>query len=216
MAKKKNSKPSIFDSQDDGVENFGVEVKPENAVGIFMELGKLPDDWCPYGAGYVPEKSKFIGDEEPYPHKPNQYREWEVINDGDPDLTPIYFTLPSPPKDLSLIDNYGLEPDEQYFRRLEIPKKLKILEKKSMDALYAIERRNRQDTIQGYKIYLKYWELFESEVENLTVEIEWLKNVWWYRKYGYWFYNDGEPTYLPPDYFDFLNFYFIDEAQCYP
>ena len=216
MAKKKNSKPSIFDSQDDGVENFGVEVKPENAVGLFMELGKLPDDWCPYGTGYVPERSKFIGDEEPYPHKPKQYREWEVINDRDPDLTPIYFTLPSPPKDLSLIDNYGLEPDEQYFRRLEIPKKLKILEKKSMDALYAIERRNRQDTIQGYKIYLKYWELFESEVENLTVEIEWLKNVWWYRKYGYWFYNDGEPTYLPPDYFDFLNFYFIDEAQCYP
>ena len=35
-------------------------------------------------------------------------------------------------------------------------------------------------------------------------EIEWLKKVWWCRTYGYWFYNDGEPTFLPPDYFDFL------------
>ena len=214
--KKAEKKKSIFDTVSEELEEETLQLKPEDIVKLFTEEGKLPDDWCPYGMGYMPEKSKFIGDEEPSPIICGEAKKWEVINDGDPDLTPIYFTLPNPPKDLSLIDNYGLDLDEQYFRRLEVPKKLKILEKKSLDFLYEIERRNRQDTIQGYKIYLKFWELFESEIENLEEEVKWLKKIWWCRKYGYWFFNDGEPTFLPPDYFDFLTFYYISEAEIYP
>jgi hypothetical protein len=213
--KKKDTKPSIFDETNDEIEEDKVKVKPETVVKLLAEEGKLPDDWCPYG-NYTPERSKFIGDEPPYPNIKGEAKKWEVINDGDPDLTPIYFSLPSPPKDLNRIDNFGLEKDEQYFRRLEVPKKLRILEKKAMESLYEIEKRNRQDTVQGYKIYLKYWELFEDEIDNLQDEIIWLQNIWWCRKYGYWFYNDGEPTYIPPDYFDFLNFYYISEAECYP
>jgi hypothetical protein len=214
MAKKK--KASIFDTPEEELEIDKAQIKPESVVNLLSEKGKLPDDWCPYGTGYMPEKPKFIGDEEPFPHIQGETKKWEVINDGDPDLTPIYFSLPNPPKDLTLIDNYGLEVDEQYFRRLEVPKKLKILEKKALEELYEIERRNRQDTIQGYKIYLKFWELFDEELENLQDELKWLQKVWWCRKYGYWFYNDGEATFLPPDYFDFLNFYYISEAECYP
>jgi len=213
--KKINKKPSIFDVPDSELDDDGLGLKPESIVGLLTKNGKLPDDWCPYG-NYKPEKSVFIGDEPPFPHIEGQAKKWEVINDGDPDLTPIYFTLPNSPEDLSLIDNYGLNPDEQYFHRLELPKKFKILEKKALDILYEIERGSRQDTVQGYKFYLKFWELFESEVENLQDEIEWLKTIWWCRKYGYWFYNDGEPTFLPPDYFDFLNFYYISEAERYP
>jgi len=213
---KKAKKPSIFDNDNGELEEDKLGLKPESIVGILAEQGKLPDDWCPYGTGYMPEKPRFLGDEPPSARIVGQPKTWEVINDGDPDLTPIYFSLPTPPKDLNRIDNYGLDRDEQYFRRLEVPKKLRILEKKALEELYEIERRNRQDTIQGYKIYLKFWELFESETENLQDEIEWLKTAWWCRKYGYWFYNDGELTFLPPDYFDFLNFYYISEAECYP
>jgi hypothetical protein len=116
--KKKDTKPSIFDETNDEIEEDKVKVKPETVVKLLAEEGKLPDDWCPYG-NYTPERSKFIGDEPPYPNIKGEAKKWEVINDGDPDLTPIYFSLPSPPKDLNRIDNYGLEKDEQYFRRLE-------------------------------------------------------------------------------------------------
>ncbi len=215
MAKKaKEKSTSIFDDIDEQIEDK-VQVKPENAVNLLAEEGSLPVDWCPYGVDYMPERAKFIGDEEPFTRQEGKAKEWEVINDGDNDLSPIYFTLPTPPK-LELIDGYGLDNDDQYFRRLEIPKKLKLLEKKALDSLFEIERRNRQDTVQGYKLYLRYWEMFEAEYDNLTEEINWLKKIWWCRTYGYWCYIDGEPTFIPPDYFDFLNFYYISEAECYP
>ena len=70
--------------------------------------------------------------------------------------------------------------------------------------------------VEAVSNLMKFWELFESEQENLKDEIKWLKKIWWCRIYGYWFYNDGEPTFLPPDYFDFLTFYYISEAECYP
>jgi hypothetical protein len=141
---------------------------------------------------------------------------WEVINDNDPDLTPVYFSLPTPPKDLTLIDGYGLAPEDQYFRKQTFPKKLEALEDRALNALYEIEKGNRQDTIQGYKLYLKYWEVLEEDKDNLENEIQWLKKMWWHRTNGYWFYNDGQPTFLPPDYFEFLTFYYIAEAQIYP
>lgn len=214
--KKAESKPSIFDDIDNVAEDTAFQYTPESIVTLITDEGKLPHDWCPYGEDYRVKLPKFIGDEPPSERVEGKAIEWEVINDGDPDLTPVYFTMPKPPKDLSKIDGYGKHKDEQYFRRFEIPKKLRILEKKALEKLFEIEKRNRQDTIQGYKYYLKYWELFESEEENLQEEIIWLKKVWWHRKNGYWFMLEGVPTFLPPDYFDFLNFYFIDEASCYP
>ncbi len=150
-----------------------------------------------------------------YSHLYKPARKWEVINDGDNDLTPIYFSLPEPPP-LHLIDGWGLHPDEQYFRRLEVPKKLIKLEDKSLSLLYEIEKVNRQETIQGYKLYLKYWDLIEQEAEYLGSEIEWLKKIWWHRIHGYWVFIDGEPTFISNEYFDFLNFYYISESKTYP
>lgn len=214
MAKKKEYRLS-FETDIELQEESRLKIRPEDIVRIREEAGGLPDDFCPYG-NYTPEKSVFLGDEPPSEQIRDGYRRWEKINDGDPDLVPVYFSLPTPPKDRMLIDNYGLDKDEQYFRRTEVPRKFRLIEQKALQDLADIEKKNRQDTIQGYKFYLRFWELVEQEQENLTDEIEWLKKIWWYRTYGYWFYNDGELTYLPPDYWDFLNFYFIDEAVCYP
>jgi hypothetical protein len=216
-AKDKPKKLSFELSEEYIAEESKIGFKPENIVSLISE-DKLPKEFNPYGQDYIPELPKFIGDEEP---EGKRFRtdgssKWEVINEGDPDLTPVYFTLPMPPKDLTTIDGYGLDADDQYFRRLEVPENFKKIEKKALNDLYEIERRNRQDTIQGYKLYLKFWEIFENEEENLEEEIAWLKKIWWCRTHGYWFYNDGEPTFLPPDYFDFLNFYYISEADIYP
>lgn len=218
MAKKENNKKKgglSFETEFLEEEENRLKYRPEDIIKSREENGSLPNDWCPYG-NYTPEKSRFMGDEPPSPRIPGEAKKWEVINDGSKSLIPIYFSMPAPPRERTKIDGYDFNQDEQYFRRIEIPRKFKLIEAKALKDLADIERKNRQDTIQGYKFYIRFWELIEQEEENLTEEIEWLKKVWWWRTYGYWFYNDGEPIFIPPDYFDFLNFYYIDEATCYP
>jgi len=218
MAQKKKRESKLsFETDEEFQEENRLKVSPEDIVRLREELGKLPDDYNPYGDDYIIKESKFIGDEPPFDqYGDGDYKKWEVINDGDNDITPVYFSLPEPPKDRWLIDNYALPKDEQYFRRMEVPHKFQLIEKKALQDLANIEKKNRQDTIQGYKFYLRFWEIVRQEEKNLEEEIIWLKKIWWWRTYGYWYYNDGEPVFLPPDYFDFLNFYFIDEAVCYP
>ena len=150
-----------------------------------------------------------------YDHLYKPAKKWDVINDGDPDLKSVWFSLPSPP-DIKLIDGYGLHPDEQYFHRTEVPKKLLELEDRALGLLYDIQKGNNQEAIQGYKLYLKYWDLFEAESEHLEKEIEWLRKTWWHRTEGYWFFNDGQPTFIPPEYYDYLNFYYIAESKTFP
>lgn len=193
-----------------------LQLQPEHIVSILAENGKLPDDFNPYG-NYEVEKLKFLGDTEPNlfldGHK--NADQWFVVNDGDQDLTPIYISLPKPPN-LKLIDGYGKEQDEQCFVRLPIPDRLRELQQRALDNLDAIQKRNYQETIQGYKIYKEYWNILNEEAEIYWQEIEWIKKIWWYRTYGYWFYNDGIPTYITGDYFDFLQFWYIAEAGLYP
>ena len=218
MAKKatKKSNKLSFETDFELKEEVRLKVRPEDFVRTIEEEGKLSDISCPYGKDYTITKSKFVGDEPPSDQfEGNDYKLWEVINDGDEVIKPVYFSMPSPPKK-ELIANYGLDKEEQYFRRIEIPRKFKLIEQKALQDLSEIEKSNRQDTVQGYKFYLRFWEIMEEEEENLQEEIKWLKSMWWWRTYGYWFYNDGEIVFIPPDYFDFLNFYFIEEAICYP
>ena len=216
VAKKKEERKLSFES-DEEEEEQEIGLNPESIVRLRDENEGLPDDYNPYELGYKIEKSLFIGDEPPCDQfGKGKYRKWEVINENDKDLTPVYFSLPKPPKDLTVIDNYGLDKDEQYFKRKEIPRKFQLIEAKALKDLSDIEKKSRQDTVQGYKFYMRFWDIVKEEEANLEDEIVWLKNVWWWRTYGYWYYNDGELTFLPPDYFDFLTFYFIDEAACYP
>lgn len=217
MKGKKEEGKLSFETDFEENEESRLKLRPEDIVRDREERGKLPDDFNPYKKDYIISKPKFLGDTPPFDqYNGDIYRKWEVINDGDSILKPIYFSLPTPPNDLRKIDGYKLNKDDQYFRRFEYPRKFQLIETKALKDLAEIEKKNRQDTIQGYKYYLRFWELVEQEEKNLIEEIKWLKQVWWYRTYGYWFYNDGEPTFIPPDYFDFLNFYFIDEAVCYP
>ena len=51
-----------------------------------------------------------------------------VINNLDEYSDDIPISLPEPP-DIKEIDGYGLHPDEQCFQRLEVPRKLKTLER---------------------------------------------------------------------------------------
>jgi len=134
------------------------------------------------------------------------YKPWFGVNVGDKSLTPIYISLPQPPNP-KLVDGYGLHPDEQYFRRKTIPDKLKVLEERVVDELQKASDRNVNARVTEWRIYKRFWEIIEEERDHYEKEIQFIKNVWWWRTYGYFFYNDGEITYIPPDYFDFLNFW---------
>jgi len=200
MAKKKEAKLE----EDIVIEKL--QLRPEDIIKHITENGKLPAGFNPYG-DYMPEKSKFLGDGPPI-----NTRYFVGVNEDDEDVIPVYISSPEPPK-LSLIDYHDLNPDDQYWRRLELPIGLKKLEERALASMYDIERRNRQETVQGYKVYQKYWEIIEDEQDKYSDEIQWIKKMWWHRIYGYWFFNDGEPTYCTGEYFDYLNFWFIKDSE---
>ncbi len=129
-----------------------------------------------------------------------------TVNDLDPDRRTIRISLPEPPP-LQLIDGYGLHPDQQVFRRKEVPESIMLLQKEVLKELQDIKKDNRQESITGYKIIELFWEKFDARVDELQEEAEYIKHIWWWRTYGYWCFIDGKPTYLPPKYFMLLNFY---------
>jgi len=130
-----------------------------------------------------------------------------AINNLDPDRKTIVLSLPKPPN-VNTIDNFGLHPDEQYFKRWKTPKKLLTIEKEVLRELQDIQKGNRQETVTGYKIIDKFWDKVEEERDDLEAEIDFIKKLWWHRMNGYWFYNDGKPTYITGRHFMFLNFFY--------
>jgi len=140
------------------------------------------------------------------------------INDRDLDRKTIVISLPNPPT-LETIDGFGLHPDQQFFKRFKTPQKLVTIEREVLRELQEIQRGNRQETITGYKIIDKFWDKVEEEADELEEEINFIKRVWYYRIYGYWFFNDGKPTYITGRHFMFLNFFYqpdIDRNDGYP
>ena len=93
-----------------------------------------------------------------------------VVNYGDgierdPDLTPIVFTLPSPPDDWSKVKNYGLHPDDQVYRVDAPPKRLVLLEEEIMTEANKRYESNRNNTITGYGLLKAFWEKLSNEAE---------------------------------------------------
>ncbi len=141
-----------------------------------------------------------------------------AVNYDDPVTNSIYISLPKPPS-LYLIDGYGLHPLDQVFKKLEIPHRLKLLEKRVFVDLKEWADKRKENTITGYRIIAKYWELLKEEQNEYVEEIKFIKQVAWYKIYGYWCFIKGKPTYLPPWYFCFLNFWYmpyIESESKYP
>jgi hypothetical protein len=193
----------------DLIDRVELGIRPEQIVKYYRESGNLPADFNPYG-DYDIGQLKFLGDAPP---KNTPY--YVGVNLDDEDLIPIFISTPQPPKE-ELITNYGLPKDDQFWRRPEVPITLKKLEERAYLSLYEIEVRNRQEVVQGYRIYQKYWEILEQESDKYRDEIQWIKHIWWWRLNGFWMFNDGELVYLSGDYFDYLAFWYIKESEVYP
>lgn len=133
-----------------------------------------------------------------------------IIN-TDPALTPIRFSLPSPP-DYKLIDGYGLPPEEQRFKRNEIPKKLITLYEDTKQQLEDKANRTPSYKTTQYKLQKAFWNRLRVTQEVYKEEIEWLKKSWWHKVYGYWFFNYGKPVYITGWHYSYLNFWQYTET----
>lgn len=118
--------------------------------------------------------------------------EFLMINDRSKILKPIKIPLPKPPK-LEKIDGYGLPPEDQKWVKPKMPQKLK-------------------EIVHNHVKPEKIWEIVESRRGELRDEIEWIKKQWYYRLNGYWFFNNGKPTYITGSHFFYLSAFRIDNG----
>lgn len=117
------------------------------------------------------------------------------VNDDDPELTPIKIYLPAPP-DYKLIDGYGKKPEDQMWERPKIPPKLISIQRDG----------NTPRTLD------QIWDVLESRAHEYKQEIEWIKRQWYFRLNGYWFFNNGIPTYITGVHLFYLTSYQLDEG----
>lgn len=101
------------------------------------------------------------------------------------DLYPYEVTLPDAPKDVTGIANYGLPKDQQVFRRVEIPAKIKKLN------LLPLEEATAAAEVD----------------EEICAFIE---QMWQKFTYGEFQFINGELIYISPTYWFFLNFWKMD------
>ena len=130
----------------------------------------------------------------------HQYTAHETLMvwNEDIDLRPIAFELPSPPP-LEQIDGYGLAPNKQKFEHRVLPHKLKKL--------------NGAITAEGSRIELsprQKCEILERDPEYYYEEIKFILQEWERRENGYWFFNNGIPTYITGDHYFYLQWWTID------
>lgn len=113
-----------------------------------------------------------------------------ILNDRDPDLKPIEIKLPFPPP-LEEIAGYGLPPSEQVFKPIPLPRKLKEL--------------NASRTTVAAK-----WKKLSENPTYYKQELEFIRKMWHYRLNGYWFFNNGKPTWITGDHFFYMCFWTLD------
>lgn len=135
-----------------------------------------------------------------------------LVNWGSKTLTPIRVSLPDPPK-LELIDGYGLHPDNQVFKRVQVPPRLVKLEER-----VKLEFVTKDRGASSSRVLKRFWELLENRKEDYKDEIEFIKKFLYHMYEGYWCFIDGKPTYIPGWYFSYLNTYkmTLDIGRGYP
>lgn len=119
------------------------------------------------------------------------------VNDDDPDMQPIEIKLPKCPA-LHLIDGFGLPAKQQKFQREPLPKKLSRL-----------QNELKHPDGRGYSIS-EIWEELSKNKVYYKKEIEFIEKQWYHRLYGYWFFNNGKPTYIDGWHWFYLSVWEID------
>lgn len=117
-----------------------------------------------------------------------------VFHEQDRDLDTIVIKLPAPPK-LNTIDGYGLHPKDQKFKRTTLPPKLNALNE------------------QGWTDVDLYWEEIVNHWDYYKDEMKFIDREWERRKNGYWFYNNGVPTWITGHHYMHLTYFQAENKE---
>lgn len=115
------------------------------------------------------------------------YRQEVTLLSGIDDIEPYQLKLPDPPPIEEFI-NYGLPPDSQYFKRIELPVELKILDKKVKTG-----QLKRKDAI--------------AHIESSKELCDFVESLWHKRIHGEFQIINGVPLHISPTYWGYLNFW---------
>jgi len=124
-----------------------------------------------------------------------EYKEAEKslwVNTNDRNLIPIEIKLPICPA-YHLIDGFGLPAKEQKWHPPKIPKRLKEL-----------ERSKDFETID------EVWDYLEKNKDYYKEELKFIEKAWYHRLNGYWFFNNGVPTYIDGWHYFYIGWWTID------
>lgn len=116
-----------------------------------------------------------------------------IIFNQDPDLKEIKVELPSPPNPERIV-NYGLPPEEQFFKRPSIPNRLFKL--------------NRDKSIA----HNEKAEILREDSEYYEEEIAFIQQEWERRINGVWYYINGKPTYIPGCFYFYLCYWYLERG----
>lgn len=158
----------------------------------------MPTDRSEYQKKYYKEKKKKekvakLREENPHFRQYTKAEKFITVNDNDPDLSPINIYLPESPPEKE-IDGWGLPVSEQFFKIPEIPQKLVQLQKK-------------MNTVEECIAAIR------QEPEFYKEEIAFIQREWERRMHGYWFYNNGKPTYIAGVHYFYLCYWWLGSIR---
>lgn len=116
------------------------------------------------------------------------------FNEEDKDLAVIAYRLPDPPN-YPDIDGFGKPASEQKWRAPRIPDKLRKLQR---------EAQKNNMTLDAV------WQRIRDNMDYYEEEVGFIKETWHRFLYGYWFFNNGTPTYIDGMHYFYLSFWNID------
>jgi len=146
-------------------------------------------------------------------YKYNQPEEFIVVNNDDEDLYPIKIKVPSLEEYYNLpyeeaikkVEGYGLPPEKQKFTYQDMPSKLSEIES-------VIRRKKQMKPKDVVKLEDIDEELF-NDVSYYSKEIQWIKKQIKRHYKGYFFFNNGTPTYMPGCQYTYLNYWPIGNGR---
>lgn len=134
------------------------------------------------------------------------------VNTNDPDLVPIRIKVPKCP-DWKRIVGYGKKPEDQFFRREKYPPALDNLEKNirrqiSLEA--ESDRALRSINAKERAFRNRMYQALGKDKSRYSKEIAFIRNQWSHLLNGYWFFNNGMPTYIDGWHWFYLNYWNLE------
>jgi hypothetical protein len=134
------------------------------------------------------------------------------INEGDSDLQKFRINLPEAP-DWALIENFGLPREEQKFKYEKIPFRLLALEKKVKRDIKSDKKTSNLSPFARDKlIQEKLWSSLEDNRDDYSEEIKWIRDQWYFREFGKWYFINGKPTHLDGWNFTYMNYWNLEKV----